>query len=170
MLEWLDGVAPKTPAEWREVAAALADLHAATLGWPQRPGFAASTDLLNRTGGGDVDLAAMPEDVVGLLRSAWAPLVGLPMSVVHGDPHAGNLRLAQEGAGLLDWDEARVDISILDFSDLPPHAVPHIPELPPDRLRVAGDAWEVATSWTLEPEYARRRLATLTERLGRLAT
>jgi Ser/Thr protein kinase RdoA (MazF antagonist) len=170
VLEWLDGVAPKTPTEWRQTAAALADLHAATRGWPQRPGFVSSIDLLDRTCGGDVDLAAVPGEVVRLLRSAWAPLVGLPMSVVHGDPHAGNLRVAEEGVGLLDWDEARVDVSLLDFSDLPPHAVPHLPGLPPDRLRAAGDAWEVAASWTLEPEYARRRLATLTERLGRLAT
>ncbi len=105
-----------------------------------------------------------------LLRSAWAPLAGLPASVVHGDPHAGNLRVDEGGVGLVDWDEARVDVSLLDFSDLPPAAGVQITDLPPDRLHVAGDAWEVANSWTLEQAYARQRLDGLKKRLGRLRT
>jgi len=77
---------------------------------------------------------------------------------VHGDPGYSNIRITGEGAGLLDWDEARVDYTDLDLAELPGA------ELPAARLtaaRIAVTAWEAANGWTVEPSYARRRLARL---------
>lgn len=153
---WLPGREP-TSYDWPAVAVVLERLHALTAGWPQRPGFASTRDLLTVDRGGDVDLTAMPPDAVGRCRAAWAGLTG-PSTVVHGDPCAGNIRVTDDGITLLDWDEARVDHPDLDLADLP------VPLLPPDRLRAARaatHAWEAAAGWRLEPGYARRRLAEL---------
>lgn len=66
-------------------------------------------------------------------------------------------------AGFLDWDEARVDASILDLADLPLDLSAQLGVERLARARRAADAWEAANSWLLEPEYARRRLARLEE-------
>jgi Ser/Thr protein kinase RdoA (MazF antagonist) len=157
---WLDG-APPGPADWPAVAAVLRRLHQVTAAWPQRPGWAASTDLLTAGRGGDVDLTAMPAPAVGACRRAWAPLAGRPRAVVHGDVGPANIRVSPAGVGLLDWDEARVDHADLDLADLPG---PDLPGLPAARLaaaRAAVIAWEAAACWRSEPAYARRRLAAL---------
>ena len=52
-------------------------------------------------------LTAMPADAVADCRRAWARLDGSPQAVVHGDPGPANIRISADGAGLLDWDEAR---------------------------------------------------------------
>ncbi|OLF17106.1 phosphotransferase [Actinophytocola xanthii] len=155
---WLPGREP-TEREWPAVAAELARLHSLTAGWPQRPGFRSTRELLTEDRGGDVDLDPMPPAVVALCRNAWQQLAG-HHTVVHGDPCGPNVRVTEEGVGLLDWDEARVDHPDLDLADLPG------PPLPAPRGRIARaavDAWEVAAAWTLEPEYARRRLTVLEE-------
>ena len=166
---WLPG-APPTAYDWPAVAALLERLHALTADWRQRPGFASTRDLLTADRGGDVDLTAMPADAVTAVRAAWAaldgpltgPLTG-QLTVVHGDPCEANIRVTERGIGLLDWDEARVDHPDLDLADLPVPALPH----PRDhRARAAIDAWEAAAGWTIEPGYARRRLAELTARTG----
>lgn len=169
LLSWLDGEPPATPRDWRAVAAALARLHALTRDplWPQRPGWAATADLLTATAGGDVDLARMPAGAVARCRDAWRPLAAEPRAVVHGDPGAPNLRIGAGGeVGILDWDEARVDAAILDLAELPLDRgdlpVDTSGPITPARLaaaRRAADAWEAANGWTLEPAYARRRLA-----------
>jgi hypothetical protein len=64
------------------------------------------------------------------------------------------------GVTLLDWDEARVDVPWFDLAFVPPAVVTDIP-VPFDVLAVAGLAWETATCWLPEPEYARRRLTQL---------
>lgn len=155
--QWLEGEPPQEQ-DWSPVAAELGRLHELTRGWPQRPGFCASSDLLHRDRGGDVDLSAMPASAVHACRRAWRGIADVPRGVVHGDPGAGNIRMTKAGVGLLDWDEARVDHVDLDFADLP------VPSLPPGRLgvaRAAVHAWEAANGWRLEPDYARRRLAQL---------
>jgi hypothetical protein len=78
--------------------------------------------------------------------------------VVHGDPGPSNIRVTGDGVGLLDWDEARVDRVDLDFGDLPSNALPAARHL---AAHNAVTAWEVAASWLVEPEYARRRLTLL---------
>ncbi len=166
VLEWLDGEPPRTASEWKMAASALATVHAATTGWPQRPGFASTTELLTRDAGGDVDLSVMPAEVVNWLRSAWLPLRDCQMSVVHGDPHAGNIRITAQGAGLIDWDEARVDASMLDFSDIPVDPEPAVTKEFMEIVRIAADAWEAAACWDLEPAYARGRLQSLKVRTG----
>ena len=81
---YLDG-APPGPHDWPAVTAAVRRLHEITTGWPQRPGFASTQDLLTAGHGGDVDLSAMPAGVVTACRQAWAGLAGTPQAVVHGD-------------------------------------------------------------------------------------
>jgi Ser/Thr protein kinase RdoA (MazF antagonist) len=154
---WLDGE-PPAPGDWPAVAAALRRLHAATAGWPQRPGSASTSDLLTAVRGGDVDLAMMPPAAVGACRAAWRRLAGRPQAVVHGDPGAQNIRITRDGAALIDWDEARVDYTDLDLAELPGS------DLAPERLaaaRAAATAWEAANGWIVEPAYARRQLAML---------
>lgn len=154
---WLDGD-PPGPHDWPAVAAELTRLHRITVGWPQRPGFACTRELLAADHGGDVDLTAMPADAVRACRQAWAQLAGGPEAVVHGDPGSANIRINRAGVGLLDWDEARVDYLDLDLAELP------VSVLPPERqarARTAATAWEAANGWLVEPEYARRQLALL---------
>jgi Ser/Thr protein kinase RdoA (MazF antagonist) len=156
--EWLPGRAPR-PADWPAVAAELRRLHSLTRGWPQRPGFVSTRDLLAAEHGGDVDLRAMPASAVAACRAAWDAL-SAESAVVHGDPCAANVRVSEDGVGLLDWDETRVDHPDLDLADLPSASA----ELPGARGRVARAAvaaWEAAAGWQLEPSYARRRLAEL---------
>lgn len=161
VLTWLEGV-PPGPGDWPAVASTLRRVHRLTRGWPQRPGFASTRELLARRRGGDVDLSAMPVEAVSACRQAWAGLAGTPEAVVHGDPGTTNIRITDRGVGLLDWDEARVDHTDLDLAELPGS------DLPPVRLaaaRAAATAWEAANGWNVEPSYARRQLALL--RAGR---
>ncbi|WP_216211814.1 phosphotransferase enzyme family protein [Amycolatopsis aidingensis] len=157
--EWLPGREPVSGADWQAVADELRRLHATTVGWPQRQGFRITSELVERSRSGDVDLGRMPSDVVAACRGAWAALSGEP-AVVHGDPGAANIRISPAGVGLLDWDEARVDHPAMDLADLP---VTVLPAAEQAAARAAVDAWEVAAGWFVEPEYARERLA----RLGR---
>ena len=161
LFEWLDGEPPHSERDWAHVAEALQRLHALTRVWPQRPGFRSTRQLLTAEVGGDVRLDLMPAAAVERCRDAWRPLVDEARSVVHGDPGAANIRVSHNGVGLLDWDEARVDASILDLASLPASVAL---DLDPERLaaaRRALDAWEAANGWAVEPAYARRRLASL---------
>lgn len=154
---WLDGMPPES-GDWPAVAATLRRLHAVTAGWPQRPGFVSTRELLKAERSGDVDLSVMPAEAVAACRAAWQRLAGTPRAVVHGDPGPSNIRISSDGVGLLDWDEARVDYVDLDLADLP------ATDLLPARLtaaRAAVRAWEAANGWTVEPSYARRQLALL---------
>jgi Ser/Thr protein kinase RdoA (MazF antagonist) len=159
VLSWINGRPPSTDADWREVARTLERVHALTPVWPQRPTFASTVDLLTRDKGGDVDWAMMSPEAVERCREAWKPLEAMPQSAIHGDPR-GNSLITASGVALIDWDEARVDASMLDLAGIPgDHA-------PPAELAVArraASAWEAAASWLLEPAYARRRLAELRE-------
>lgn len=157
LMTWLDGRPPEA-GDWPAVAATLRRVHEVTRGWPQRPGAASTRDLLTADRGGDADLSLMPAEAVAVCRRAWGALARVPQAVVHGDPGAANVRIAADGIGLLDWDEARVDAIDLDLAELPGA------DLPADRLaaaRVAATAWEAANGWTVEPSYARRQLERL---------
>lgn len=119
LFTWLDGDPPGSDGDWRRVAAALERVHVLTRAWRQRLGFRSSQQLLSASRGGDVDLTRMPVSAVELCRAAWRSLAHCGRSVVHGDPGAGNIRMDKHGVGFLDWDEARVDVALLDFADLP---------------------------------------------------
>lgn len=156
VLSWIDGRAPDSRAEWRMVGEDLRRVHALTVGWVQRPTFASTQELLSASGGGDVDLRAMPAEAVERCRDVWRGLAGEDTSAIHGDPR-GNVLITKDGVAFIDWDEARVDASILDLVDLPFSAE----FVDQERLamgRRAASAWEAANAWILEPEYARRRL------------
>jgi len=155
---WLDGDPPSSDEDWQRVRSWLGRLHERTRGWPQRPGFASTLDLLSVEAGGDVRLDQMPPEAVDRCRDAWRAITGEPRSVVHGDPGFGNVLISREGVGLVDWDEARVDASCLDLADLPIEPAPGVEPGWLAAVRRAASAWEAANAWLMEPEYARRRL------------
>jgi aminoglycoside phosphotransferase (APT) family kinase protein len=80
---------------------------------------AALPRLGRRVRDSDPTLAAV--EGVRLLRSyrRWAPLLDLgPQSVLHGDPHPGNLYLLGDRVGLLDWQAVRRGSGLRDASYL----------------------------------------------------
>jgi thiamine kinase-like enzyme len=105
----------------------------------------------------------MPQDIVEECRSAWRSIADEPTSVVHGDPGTDNILISEDQAVLIDWDESRVDASILDLAALPTMNIPGVDQNRLDDARRAADAWEVVVGWFVENEYARRRLAALRE-------
>ena len=154
---YVEGSPPRTEADWRRVADTLRQLHRLTQGWPQRPGWRSSSDLLHAETGTKVDLAAMPPEAVARCRAAWGRLVGRPTCVVHGDPNPGNVRTTAERIALIDWDEAHVDVPDLDLV-LPFNAA----GLASDAHDIAGQAWaawEAAVCWG--DDHAVKRLATV---------
>jgi Ser/Thr protein kinase RdoA (MazF antagonist) len=162
---WLPGGPPRTAADWAAVVATVQQVHALTRGWPQRPGFASSRQLVDQDRGGDVDLSAMPADAATLVRHAWEPAMVGAECAIHGDVGGNNLLVLEGRAALLDWDEARVDVPWFDFAHLPAQVTVSTPVHRTD-LTTAGVAWEAATCWIAEPQYAARRLAELQRRLG----
>jgi Ser/Thr protein kinase RdoA (MazF antagonist) len=157
---YVDGRPPDGHDDWLAVATYLEAVHASLLVVPQRPGFRSARDLLLHDVGGDADLAVMPPEVVQLCRRAWSRLPDQPAVVVHGDPGASNVLITNAGVLLIDWDECRVDSPLFDLAALPRDVAP----LDDETWWIASQAasaWEVAVSWVLEPDYARRRLAEL---------
>jgi Ser/Thr protein kinase RdoA (MazF antagonist) len=152
----LEGGPPQTHADWQRVAAALRELHRLTRGWPQRPGWRSSADLLHAGTGTRVDLAAMPPEAVARCRAAWARLAGRRTCVVHGDPNnAGNVLVTADRVALIDWDESHVDAPELDLV-LPGNAA-GLDDGTYDIAAQASAAWEAAVCWG--DEFAVRRLA-----------
>lgn len=156
VMTFVDGGPPQTKADWRRVAGTLRELHRVTQGWPQRPGWRSSTDLLHAETGTRVDLGAMPPESVVRCRAAWARLAGRPTCAVHGNPSSpGNVRITRNQVALIDWDESHVDAPDLDLV-LPGNAA----SLADDALDIAAQAsaaWEAAVCW--DDEYAVKRLA-----------
>jgi Ser/Thr protein kinase RdoA (MazF antagonist) len=157
---FVEGRPPRDADDWRRVVEILEVLHELTVGWPQRPGFASSRHLLTADRGGDVRLDTMPADGVRAVRAAWRPLAVGSECVVHGDVGAGNILVDGSRVALLDWDESRVDVPWFDFAFFPDDVEVPVPVERPV-LVTAGIAWEAATCWAPEPEYAARRLAEL---------
>jgi Ser/Thr protein kinase RdoA (MazF antagonist) len=132
VMTYVAGGPPETEADWRRVAGTLRQLHRLTQGWPQRPGWRSSTDLLQAETGTRVNLGAMPPDGVARCRAAWARLAGRATCVVHGDPNPGNIRMTVDRVAMIDWDESHVDVPDLDL------ALPH------NAARLDGDAYDIA--------------------------
>ncbi len=140
--------------DMRGLGPPIAEFHAATRHIPQRPGFASAAELVVGDVGGDVDLRVMPAEIVARCRAAWSRIEGRPACVVHGDLQPGNLLRCEAGqVALLDWDECRVDAALFDGMLVGLAA--------DEAARMAALAWEVASCWTLEPDYARRLAARL---------
>jgi Ser/Thr protein kinase RdoA (MazF antagonist) len=155
VMTYVEGEPPETEADWRRVAASLRQLHRLTPGWPQRPGWRSSTDLLHAETGTKVDLGAMPPEGVARCRAAWARLTGRPTCVVHGDPNPGNIRMTVDRVAMIDWDESHVDVPVLDL--VLPHNAAGLDDAAHDVAAQASAAWEAAVCW--DDEYAIRRLA-----------
>lgn len=156
VMTYLAGGPPETPADWRRVAGAIRELHRLTAGWPQRPGWRSSIDLLHADTGTRVDLGAMPAEGVARCRAAWARLAGRPTCVVHGNPNSpGNIRMTADRVGLIDWDESHVDVPDLDLV-LPGNAA-GLTDGPYDVAAQASTAWEAAVCW--DDDYSIQRLA-----------
>jgi hypothetical protein len=115
VMTYVEGGPPETEADWRRVAGTLRQLHRLTQGWPQRPGWRSSTDLLHAETGTRVNLGEMPPDGVARCRAAWARLTGRTTCVVHGDPNPGNIRMTADRVAMIDWDESHVDVPDLDL-------------------------------------------------------
>jgi Ser/Thr protein kinase RdoA (MazF antagonist) len=154
VMTYVEGSPPETEADWRRVADTLRRLHRLTQGWPQRPGWRSSTDLLQAETGTKVDLGAMPPEGVARCRAAWARLVGRPTCVVHGDPNPGNIRITPERVALIDWDESHVDVADLDL--VLPHDAADLGDAH-DVAAQASAAWEAAVCW--DDAHAREQLA-----------
>jgi Ser/Thr protein kinase RdoA (MazF antagonist) len=156
VMTYVEGGPPGSAADWRRVAEALGTLHRLTRQWAQRPGWRSSIELLQAEVGTKVDLGAMPAEGVARCRAAWARLAGRPTCVVHGDSNnLGNVRMTSDRVGLIDWDEAHVDVPELDLV-LPDNGA----GLEDDAYDVAAQAsaaWEAAVCW--DDDYARQQLA-----------
>lgn len=156
VMQYMEGGPPTTEDDWRRVADTIGRVHRLTYGWPQRPGWRASSDLLEAEIGTRIDLSAMPPEGVARCRAAWARLAGRQTCVVHGNPNnAGNVRITKDRVALIDWDESHVDVPDLDLA-LPYNAA-GLEKVALDVAAQASAAWEAAVCW--KDEYAIKRLA-----------
>lgn len=156
VMEYMAGGPPETASDWRRVADTLRELHRLTKGWAQRPGWKSSTDLLGVEQGTRIDLAAMPAEAVLRCRAAWKRLKGRETCVVHGNPNnPGNVRMTAGQVALIDWDEAHVDVPVLDL--VLPHNGAGLEGAEQDIAAQASAAWEAAVCW--KDDYAVERLA-----------
>ncbi len=156
VMTYVEGRPPETQADWRRVADALRRLHKVTQGWPQRPGWRSSIDLLEAENGTRIDLGAMPAEGVARCRAAWARLAGRQTCVVHGDANnTGNVLMTPHGVTLIDWDESHVDVPDLDL--VLPHNAAGLDAAALDIAGQAEAAWEAAVCW--DDAYSVKRLA-----------
>jgi Ser/Thr protein kinase RdoA (MazF antagonist) len=155
VMTYVEGDPPETEADWHRVAEVLHRLHRLTQGWPQRPGWRSSTDLLTAESGTRIDLRAMPVEGVARCRAAWARLVGNRTCVVHGDPNPRNIRLTADRVALIDWDESHVDVADLDL--VLPHNAAGLSDRALDIAAQASAAWNAAVCW--DDDYSKAQLA-----------
>lgn len=155
VMTYVEGGPPQTGPDWRRVADMLRQLHRLTPGWPQRPGWRSSTDLLHVETGTKIDLGAMPPEGVARCRAAWARLTGRQTCVVHGDPNPGNIRMTAGRVAMIDWDESHVDVPDLDL--VLPQDAADLGNTAHDIAAQASAAWEAAVCW--DDEYAVQQLA-----------
>ena len=155
VMTYLEGGPPETEADWRRVADTLRRLHLITAGWPQRPGWRSSTDLLHAETGTRINLGAMPPEGVARCRAAWARLLGCPTCVVHGDHNPRNVRMTADRVALIDWDESHVDVPDLDL--VLPYNAAGLDGRAHDIAAQASAAWEAAVCW--DDAFSIKRLA-----------
>jgi Ser/Thr protein kinase RdoA (MazF antagonist) len=116
----------------------------------------AVTELFSHRRSVDADLDQVPAETARLLTDVFAEFVNVPVSLIHGDPNALNIRIDDlDQVWLLDWDESRIDVIWHDLSNL---GVPVLAPADHQRAQRLSNAWEALNAWTTEPDYARSRL------------
>jgi Ser/Thr protein kinase RdoA (MazF antagonist) len=155
VMTYMEGGPPQTEADWRRVADTLRQLHRLTQGWPQRPGWRSSTDLLHAETGTRINLCAMPPEGVARCRAAWARLAGRQTCVVHGDLNPRNIRVTANRVALIDRDESYADVPDLDL--VLPHNAADLDDGARDIAAQASAAWQAAVCW--DDAYSIERLA-----------
>ena len=156
VMSYVEGRPPESESDWRRVAGTLRQLHRLTQGWPQRPGWRSSIDLLHAETGTKIDLGAMPPEAVARCRAAWARLTGRQTCVVHGNPESpANVRVTADRVALLYWDEAHVDVPDLDL--VLPYNAADLDDVAHDLAAQAFAAWTAAVCW--DDEHAVKHLA-----------
>ena len=156
VMTYMEGGPPEAAADWRRVADTLRRLHRLTEGWPQRPGWRSSTELLHAATGTKINLVALPPEGVARCRAALVWLVGRETCVVHGKPNnPGNVRMTAARVALIDCDESHVDVP--DLNLVLPHNAARLDGAAHDIAQQASTAWEAAVCWN--DAYAIRRLA-----------
>jgi Ser/Thr protein kinase RdoA (MazF antagonist) len=157
--DWIDGHEPSSDDEWGLVADELMHLHATCADVAQRPGCMAVTDLTATSRSVDADMSAAPIEVAEVILGIFNSYRHIPVSLIHGDPNASNIRITNDGrVALLDWDESRVDVVWHDLSNL---GIQVLSDVDHERAQRLSNAWETANAWVAEPEYAQRRYAAL---------
>ena len=151
LMTYVEGRAPATADDWQAVAGYLERVHQLTRSWPARPDMPTVISLL---GTNDELRQGMDAGARLLLRKAWSPIARSPTSVIHGDPNAHNVIVTADGPALIDWEESRVDFSVLDEAGLP--GGESIPE-----AYAAALAWEAFLFWESDTTYAWRCLSRL---------
>ena len=156
---WIEGRPPTSESDWLLVTAELRRLHRSLDGHRQRPGACSITELRQVRRSIDADLDKTPSNIVERCLPHFNAYLEGHIRVIHGDPGPDNIRITPDGrVGLLDWDEARVDVPDLDLANL------GIPVLSGQRHRgaeAAAHAWETLNGWIVEPRYAASRLERL---------
>lgn len=153
--KFLEGT-PPAPGQLTDLLPRLQEFHTLARAIPQRPGFAASRQLLHLAQGGDVDLTQMPPELVAHCRQQWRAWPDAPQSVVHGDLSLNNLLVTETGQlGLVDWDEARVDLILFDTLNGRTAQGEQLTKGEENLLL----SWEIAVCWLVEPAYAQRLAA-----------
>jgi aminoglycoside phosphotransferase (APT) family kinase protein len=156
---WVDGREPSSKQDWQAVGDALKHVHSVAANLGQRPGCCVVTDLRNHRVSVDADINVLPSGARELVLSVFESFNDAPVSLIHGDPGAPNLRIGDAGeVTFLDWDESRVDVVWHDLSNLGVQVLDDESHARSVRL---SNAWETVNAWTTEPEYARQRLAAL---------
>ena len=158
---WLRGVQPSTDDEWHRVVETLEAIHEVGRGYLQRPGCCTVRELAEKRKCADADLDQVPTDVEAMAVGIFASFAGESTSLIHGDPDESNLRVLEDGSiGLLDLDESRVDLSLLDLTNL---GIQVGDDARHARGMQLSHAWEAVNGWVVEPDYAKRRYAQLLE-------
>ena len=161
---WLEGGEPRSSADWQAVSDTLRKIHRRFRGYQQRPGMASVLDLAKARRSVAADLDRTPPDVVATCLVHFDPYLEGQRSLIHGDPHPGNIRIDERGrVGLLDWDEARVDVVDLDLSNL---GGPVLHGRRREAAEAMANAWEALNGWLIEPQYARSRFDRLPANAG----
>ncbi len=156
---WIEGKPPTTEFDWQLVTAELRRLHRSLDGYRQRPGACSVTELRQVRRSIDADLDQTPSPIVEHCLPYFDAYLKDHNRVIHGDPGADNIRITPDGkVGLLDWDEARVDVPDLDLVSL---GAPGLSGLRRGEAEAAVHAWETLNGWLVEPDYAASRFKQL---------